>query len=100
MVHHIILWKIKEEKTVQEKQEIKQNVKSDLEGLMGKIEGLEKIHVQIDSLPSSNADLMLDSLFSDEDSLKSYSIHPSHVEVANTFVRPFMEIRMCLDYKD
>jgi hypothetical protein len=100
MVHHIILWKIKEDKTEQEKEIIKSQVKEGLEGLKNLIPGIVSIHVQTKSLPSSNADLMLDSVFTDADALKAYSINPNHVEVANTSVRPNMEIRMCLDYED
>lgn len=100
MVHHIILWKIKEDKTEEEKKIIKQNVKQGLEGLMGKIDGLQKIYVQIEMLPTSNADLMLDSTFTDEASLNAYTVNPLHVEVATTVVRPNMATRMCMDYEN
>ncbi|MCR5792750.1 MAG: Dabb family protein [Lachnospiraceae bacterium] len=99
MVHHIILWKIKEDKTQEEKLIIKKNVKDGLEGLKGKVPGIEKIEVQIESLESSTADIMLDSVFSDAQALKNYATHPAHVEVADTYVRPFMEVRMCLDFE-
>lgn len=100
MVHHIILWKIKEEKTEAEKTQIRKNVKEGLEGLSGKIDGMTKIHVQTEILPTSNADLMLDTTFTDYDSLKAYSVNPDHVKVASTIVVPNMEVRMCLDYED
>ena len=91
MVKHIILWKIKEEKTEEEKVEIKANVKKGLEGLQGQIPGLVSIHVQTDSLASSTADLMLNSSFESEEALKNYAVHPAHVAVANSAVRPNME---------
>lgn len=100
MVRHIILWKIKEEKTAEEKKMIKEGVKAGLEGLVGKIPGLIEIKVQTESLASSNADLMLDSTFEDEEALKNYATHPAHVAVADNKVRPFMEVRMCLDYEN
>lgn len=99
MVKHIILWKIKDEFDDNKKEEIRKGVKAGLEGLAGKIDGLNEIKVQIDRLPSSTADLMLDSLFEDAQALKGYSTHPAHVEVADTYVRPYMEVRMCLDYE-
>ena len=43
---------------------------------------------------------MLDSTFTDEAALKAYAVHPAHVEVADNYVRPFMEVRMCLDFED
>lgn len=99
MVKHIILWKIKEEKTEKEKEEIKANVKKGLEGLAGQIPGLLEIKVQTESLESSTADLMLDSSFENTEALKGYATHPAHVAVADSAVRPNMEVRMCLDYE-
>ena len=49
-------------------------------------------------LDSSNADLMLDSTFEDEASLKGYAVHPDHVAVADGIVRPNVATRTCLDY--
>lgn len=95
----MILWKIKEGKTDDEKATIKAKVKEGLEGLKGVVPGLLDIQVQIDSLESSTADLMLDSTFESADALKGYASHPAHVEVANKSVRPNMEVRLCLDYE-
>lgn len=99
MVKHIILWKLKDEILAEEKIKIKKNIKSALESLQGVIPGLTDIHVQIDSLPSSNADLMLDSTFESFDALKSYAIHPAHVAAADSAVRPFTQTRLCLDFE-
>ena len=99
MVKHIILWTLKGEYSQEQKEEIKANIKKGLEGLKGKIEGLTDIKVNITGLPSSNADLMLDSTFESEDALKAYAVHPAHVEVADTMVRPFTATRSCLDFE-
>ena len=98
MVKHIILWQLKDELTTEEKKNVKEGIKSGLEGLKGQIPGLVDIQVQIEGLASSNAEVMLDSTFEDEDALKNYSIHPAHVAVANNKVRPFTKTRMCLDF--
>lgn len=98
MVKHMILWKIKEDISTEEKIRIKEGVKSGLEGLKDKVPGILEIRVQTESLESSNADLMLDSLFESEEALKNYATHPAHVEVANHAVRPYMEQRLCLDF--
>ena len=99
MVKHIILWTLKSDYTNEEKNEIKKGIKEGLEGLLGKIPGLIDIKVQTEHLPSSNADLMLDSSFESIEALKEYAIHPLHVEVANGKVRPYTELRSCLDYE-
>ena len=100
MTHHIILWKLKDELSDSQKTEIKKNIKEGLEGLAGKIPGLLSIKVNTEGLPSSNVDLMLDSTFDSPESLKGYSVHPDHVAVANSRVRPYTAGRSCLDFED
>ena len=99
MVKHIILWQLKDEFSPEEKQQIKAGIKEGLEALAGKIPGLLEIKVQTECLPSSNAEVMLDSTFVDEEALKEYAVHPVHVEAANTKVRPFTKNRACLDFE-
>ncbi len=99
MVKHIILWQLKDELSEEEKIKVKADIKSGLEGLAGQIPGLLEIHVETEGLASSNADLMLDSSFEDEDSLKGYAVHPAHVAVADGKVRPFTKARVCLDFE-
>ena len=99
MVKHIILWQLKDELTAEEKKNVKEGIKFGLENLKGQVPGLVDIKVQIEGLASSNAEVMLDSTFVDEDALKNYSVHPAHVEVANGKVRPFTKTRMCLDFE-
>ena len=96
MVRHVILWKLKGE--IADKEAVKDGIKKGLEGLEGVVPGLVDIVVHTNGLGSSNADVMLDSTFVSEEALKGYAVHPAHLEVANTKVRPFTEVRMCLDF--
>ena len=99
MVKHIILWKLRDDLTEEEKQRVKKDIKAGLEGLAGRIPGLLSITVNVDGrLDSSNADVMLDSSFTDEAALKGYAVHPAHVAVADSKVRPYTSLRTCLDY--
>ena len=98
MVKHVILWNLKDELSEAEKIEVKKGIKEGLEGLAGKIPGLVSIKVNIDYLASSNAEVMLDSTFVDEASLKGYAVHPEHVAVADSAVRPYTKSRVCMDY--
>ncbi len=98
MVKHVILWKLKDELTADEKRTVAAGIKEGLEGLKGQIPGLLDILVRTEGLPSSNADVMLDSSFEDEASLKGYAVHPAHVAVANGKVRPYTQTRLCLDF--
>ena len=99
MIKHVILWTIKEEYQGEEEAKIIAGIKEHLEGLKGQVPGLLEITVTIDKLASSNADLMLDSTLESEEALKGYAVHPAHVAVANTYVRPYTATRTCLDYK-
>ena len=99
MVKHIILWQLKDELTAEEKVEVKKGIKEGLESLAGKIPGLTEIKVQTEGLASSNAEVMLDSTFEDEVSLKVYATHPEHVAVADGKVRPYTKTRLCLDFE-
>ena len=99
MVKHMILWQLKDELQGAEKEAVRQGIKEGLEGLAGQIPGLLEVHVQAESLASSNADVMLDTLFTDADALKQYAVHPAHVKVADEKVRPFTKARLCLDFE-
>ena len=99
MVKHVIIWSLKDEYSAEQKETIKAEMKTALEGLAGKIEGLVEIKLHTTALPSSaNADVLLDSTFESEDALKNYAVNPIHVEVADTKVRPFVSSRSCMDY--
>ena len=99
MVQHVILWNLKESLSDAEKEEVKKGAKEGLENLIGKIPGLIDIKVNTVGLPSSNADMMLDSTFESAEALKGYSKHPEHVAVADSKVRPFTASRVCMDYE-
>ena len=98
MVKHIILWQLKDELSDAEKAVVKAEAKAGLESLAGKIPGLVDIRVNINALPSSNADMMLDCTLQDEASLRAYATHPAHVAVADSKVRPFTKARVCMDF--
>ncbi|MGYP000333929822 len=60
---------------------------------------MTEIKVNIDGLPSSTVDVMLDSTFETAEALKNYSTHPKHVVVADNKVRPYTAVRSCMDYE-
>lgn len=99
MVKHVILWNIKHEYQGDELAKVKLGIKNGLEGLAGKIPGMIDIKVNINPLPSSNCDVMLDSSFESADALKGYAVHPEHVAVADSLVRPYTSSRTCMDYE-
>ena len=90
MIKHIILWKLKETLSEEEKAEARAEAKRRLEALNGKIDGMIDLKVITDRLPSSNADMMLDSTFETEEALAGYQVNPLHVEAA-TYVRSVLK---------
>ena len=100
MVRHLILWKLKEDLSVDKRNQVVSDMKEQLEGLVGKVPGLISLRIVINEMESSSADVMLDSELESEEALKGYQCHPEHVKVADTYVRPFVEVRMCLDYQE
>ena len=99
MVKHIIIWNLKDTLSTEEKKQVKINAKKNLEALVGKIDGLIDLRIEIDFLPTSNGEMMLDSTFESFETLKSYAIHPEHQAVANEFVRPYTASRSCVDFE-
>ena len=75
MVKHVILWQLKDELSDAEKAAVKAGIKEGLESLAGKIPGLVEVHVNINGLPSSTADLMLDTTFESAEALKGSGNH-------------------------
>jgi len=99
MVKHIILWKLRDDLSEDERSFIKSNIKKNLEALKDIIDGIIEIKVQIQGLDTSNCDVLLDSTFEDESALKAYAIHPKHVLIAKRDVVPYVISRSCMDFK-
>lgn len=98
MVRHIVLWTLKDNLSESEKTEASLKIKKELEALCGKIQGLKQCQVYIDKLDSSNADIMLDSFFTDKPALESYQVHPDHL-VVKKYVAEVVSSRKCIDLK-
>ena len=100
MVKHIILWTLDPELSDEQKEEVKKGIKAGLESLKGVVPGLIDVKVNVDGrLASSNCDVMLDCTLESKEALKAYAVHPAHVEIANTKVRPYTVQRTCLDFE-
>ncbi len=94
MIEHIILWTLKPEHNTPA---VKQAMKAGLEALVGVVPGLTELRVEISPLPTANADVMLYSRLTSAEALAGYAVHPAHVQVANTLVRPYTATRTCMD---
>lgn len=98
MVHHIVMWKFKEEIPEEKRPEIKAAMKENLNSLVGKVPGLVEMNFVEQPLSSSTHDVALVSVLERAEDIAVYANHPAHVAVADTYVRPFVTERACLDY--
>lgn len=99
MVRHIILWKLKSDIPADKVADVKASIKNALEALPDVIDGLEMLKVHTEGLSTSTCDLMLESELRDEAALAVYKDHPAHVAAADGFVRPNVDVRLCLDFE-
>ncbi len=90
MVQHIVMWTIKEGTN---KQEAFTHMKVLLEGLVGRVPGLLAAHV---SQGYAGYDVVLVSMFENEESLEGYQNHPDHLK-AKEFVHSVVSGRVFCD---
>lgn len=98
MVGHIVMWQFKEDVKKEDKEKLKADMSDNLKSLVGQIDGLKSVEFVKEPLEGTTHDMALITVFDTEESKKAYSTHPKHVHVANTFVRPYVHNRVCLDY--
>lgn len=97
MLRHIVTWNHIDGINDDEKRANALKVKEELEDLADYIEEILEIKVYINELSSSTADIMLDSLFENEDTLRAYKIHHEHQRVGD-FISSVMKNRVAFDY--
>jgi len=98
MVRHIVAWNFAEGFTQEENRKNAEIIKKELENLKNLIDGIVSIQVFINPLASSDSELILDSVFKSEEALKAYVVHPEHVRVGTSFVKPSTKNRKCIDF--
>jgi hypothetical protein len=99
MINHVVLFKLKEFASEEEKQKVLIEFKSKLLALKGVINELKYIEVGTHySLQSPSFDLCLISHFESVDDLEVYKVHPEHVKVGD-FVKMVTTDRAAVDFE-
>ncbi len=94
MVKHIVFFKLKENS-----QEKKEEVKSKLLSLKGKVEVLKNIEVGLNFADEARAyDIALLTDFENEEDLKSYAIDPYHLEIVE-YIKSVTVSSKVVDFK-
>ena len=52
-----------------------------------------------DALELSLIHILLDCTLESKEALEGYAVHPDHVAAADTYVRPYTDNRVCLDFE-
>jgi hypothetical protein len=97
MVRHLVAWNYAEGFTEEENRKNAGIMKQELENLKNLIDGIISIKLYTNPLGTSDADLLLDSVFENEEALKAYVVHPEHVRVGTNYVKPVVRNRKCID---
>ena len=97
LLRHIVTWNYKDEFTDNENKENARKVKSMLEDLPKHISEIIELNVYINELSSSNKDIILNSLFKNENTLAAYKVHPEH-QKASVYISSVLQNRACIDY--
>ena len=82
MVRHVVMFKLKEFDSVEEKVAKLEEIKAGLEALVNKIEVLISMKVGINANPAEEFDFVLESEFAEMAHVEIYAKHPEHVAVA------------------
>ena len=98
MVNHIVMWKFKPEIEEEQKAEIMKAMEENLKSLVEKVPGLLTVEFGSSPSPSSTHDIALVTTLEKAEDIAIYGAHPEHVRVADTYVRPYVMDRACLDY--
>ncbi|MBE6288375.1 MAG: Dabb family protein [Mediterranea massiliensis] len=98
MVKHIVLFKLKDELSVEVKLEAMNKFKQAIEALPAVIPFIRRIEVGLNINPEEAWEIALYSEFDSLDDVKAYAVHPQHVAAARLLAE-VKENRSCVDYE-
>jgi hypothetical protein len=99
MIKHIVMIRLKEAGSPEEKLENGRRLKTSIEGLLGKIPELLSMEVGKNlSTKASAYDLVLTSTFDSLETLDTYRVHPEHQKVLELLYE-VMESTAVVDYE-
>ena len=97
MVKHIVMFKLKETLSTEEKQEVGNKFKAAIEALPAQIDVIRHVFVGLNINEAEAWDICLESEFDTLEDVKFYSAHPAHVAAAG-LLKDVKAGRACVDY--
>lgn len=98
MVKHIVMFKLKETLSMEEKLDVMNRFKSAIEALPAKIDVIRKVFVGLNINEAEQWDICLESEFDSLEDVKLYAVHPDHVAAAGILKDAKLD-RACVDYE-
>lgn len=98
MVKHIVMFKLKDTLSKEEKCDVMNRFKAAIEALPEKIDVIRKVFVGLNVNEAEAWDICLESEFDTLDDVKLYAAHPDHVSVAG-ILKDAKQDRACVDYE-
>ena len=100
MLHHIVMWTLKDYAEGNSKKENALLMKAGFEKLLPSIKEIKKLEVGINMRSSqyANFDIVLDTWFENYDEMEIYQKHPLHIEISG-WIRKIRKTRAAVDYE-
>ena len=98
MVKHIVLFKLKETLSQEEKMDVMNRFKVAIEAVPDKIDFVRHVFVGLNCNPAEKWDICLESTFDTLEDVKAYAVHPAHVAAAG-IIKEAKADRACTDFE-
>ena len=98
MVKHIVMFKLKETLSAEEKMNVMTQFKAAIEALPATIDVIRKVFVGLNINGAETWDICLESEFDTLEDVKFYAAHPDHV-VAAGILKDAKFDRACVDFE-
>ena len=98
MVKHIVMFKLKETLSAEEKMDVMNRFKTAIEALPATINVIRKVFVGLNINGAETWDICLESEFDTLEDVKAYAVHPDHVAAAGILKDAKLD-RACVDYE-
>ena len=98
MVKHIVMFKLKETLSTEEKMDVMNRFKTAIEALPATIDVIRKVFVGLNINGAETWDICLESEFDTLEDVKAYAVHPDHVAAAGILKDAKLD-RACVDYE-
>ncbi len=98
MVKHIVMFKLKDVLSKEEKLVVMNDFKVAIEALPAQIDVIRKVFVGLNINEAEQWDICLESEFDSLDDVKLYAAHPAHLAAAG-ILKDAKQDRACVDYE-